>query len=98
MEPTTDIGTFITQRHGVYGGHPCISGTRYPVSQVAIHFNSGRTAEVIAAEYGLELSHVYAAIAYYLANKQILDRELEQTQTENEAALQKALKAAKRTA
>lgn len=58
----------------------CLAGTRYPVMEIAVHYNAGDTPEEIAADYGLDLSHVYAGIAYYLANREAVERDLAEDQ------------------
>ncbi|MEX0784644.1 MAG: DUF433 domain-containing protein [Dehalococcoidia bacterium] len=74
---TVDIGTLITRRPGVYGGRPCLAGTRFPVMQVAVMHNEGVSPEEIMRRFaGLELSWIYAGVAYYLANKAEVDAEL----------------------
>ena len=74
-----DISSLVTQTPGVYGGRPCLAGTRFPILLVAVLHNEGWTAERIAEEYGpLELASVYAGIAYYLANKARIDAEREE--------------------
>jgi uncharacterized protein (DUF433 family) len=51
---------------GVAGGKPRIAGHRITVQNVVIwHEWMGLSADEIAAEYGLTLSEVYAALAYY---------------------------------
>jgi uncharacterized protein (DUF433 family) len=82
-----DIGTLVTQTPGVYGGRPCLAGTRYPIVQIAANYNAGLRAEEIAADYSLPLPHVYAGIAYYLANKAAVDTELAEEIYAYEAAL-----------
>jgi uncharacterized protein (DUF433 family) len=82
-----DIGTLITCTPGVYGGRPCLAGTRYAILEVAVHHNAGESAEEIAASYHLPLSHVYAGIAYYLANKASIDAALEEERRAYDAAL-----------
>jgi uncharacterized protein (DUF433 family) len=77
---TVDIGTLITKTPGVYGGRPCLAGTRYPVREVAVHYNAGVRPEELAGEYNLDLEKVYAAIAYYLANKESIDSDLREAQ------------------
>lgn len=88
-----DISELVTQVPGVYGGRPCLEGTRYPILEIAVHFNAGETAEQIALDYSLSLMHVYAGITYYLANKKAIDDELEQERLEYEAALAEHLAA-----
>ena len=82
-----DIGTLVEATPGVYGGQPCLAGTRFPILQVAAEFNGGRSAEEIVAAYeGLDLPRVHAGIAYYLANKRAVDAELKRRKLEYEAA------------
>jgi uncharacterized protein (DUF433 family) len=77
MSTITDIGTLITQTPGVCGGRPCIAGAGVSVRRVAGWYKMGRTPEEIAAEYGhLTLSQVYAALTYYHANREAVDAEL----------------------
>jgi len=72
-----DIGTLIEATPGVYGGRPCVAGTRFPILQVAANFNAGMTpAEFVEYYDFLDLAHVHAGIAYYLANKAAIDAEL----------------------
>lgn len=73
-----DIGTLIESRPDVYGGRPCLAGTRFPVLQIASDFRRGMSAsEIVDAYEGLDEAHVHAGIAYYLANKDAVDAELE---------------------
>ncbi len=70
-----DIGTLITCTPGVYGGRPCLAGTRFPVLQIVAHAQAGIGPEQLAEELGLDLVKVYAGYAYYFANRQSLDEE-----------------------
>ncbi|MBA4179461.1 MAG: hypothetical protein C0506_02635 [Anaerolinea sp.] len=82
------IDSLLTRTPGVYGGRLCLAGTRYPMTQVAVHYREGMTADEIVAEFeGLSLAAVHAAIAYYLANRAAVDAEIEEdTQLYREAA------------
>ena len=91
-----DIGTLITRTPGVYGGRPCLADTRYPVLELAAHYNAGEPAEQIAGDYHLPLPHVYAGIAYYLANKQAIDAELTEEHDAHDAELSEHLAARSR--
>ena|SRR5687767_13650635 len=69
-----DIGTLIRSLPGVNGGRPCIAGTGTSVQHISVLFNNGMNAAEIAAE----LPHVpsegiYAALAYYVANREAVD-------------------------
>jgi uncharacterized protein (DUF433 family) len=77
MATVTDIGTFITQTPGVRGGRPCVAGTGVSVLRIAGWYKMGRTPEEIADQYGhLSCAQVYAAIAYYHANREEIDAEM----------------------
>lgn len=62
---------------GVVGGRPRIAGRRIAVQHVAVwHERLGRSAEEIAAEHGLSLADIYAALAYYHAHREEIDRAI----------------------
>ena len=75
-----DIGTLITCTPGVYGGRPCLAGTRFPVSMVAACVREGieGLTELFDAFPFLDPPAVHAAVTYYLANKAQFDRELDE--------------------
>jgi len=86
--PPFDIGTLIECTTGVYGGQPCLAGTRFPILQLAAEYNGGMSAEEIAATYeGIDLVRVFAGLAYYLANRAQIDAELDRRHRRNMAAL-----------
>ena len=59
---------------GVAGGKPRIASHRITVQNVVIwHEWMGLSADEIAAEYGLTLSEVYAALAYYYDHRAEMD-------------------------
>ncbi len=77
MTTLTDIGSLITHTPGICGGRPCIAGTGASVRRVAGWYKLGRTPEEIADQYGhLTLAQVYAALAYYHANREAIDADL----------------------
>lgn len=83
-----DIGNLIEATPGVYGGSPCLAGTRFPVLQVAAELKAGRSAdEIVAAYEGLDLPRVHAGLAYYFANQELIDFELESRARENATAI-----------
>lgn len=78
MASTVDIGTLIVETPGICGGRPRIDGSRITVRHVIDLLQSGLSPEVIADEYPqLTLAQVYAAITYYHANQQQLDRDFQ---------------------
>jgi len=65
---------------GVCGGKPRITGHRITVQQIALwHDRLGKSADEIAAEYDLQLSDVYAALAYYFDHREDIDKALEES-------------------
>ena len=75
-EKTLDQHIQITP--GICGGKPRIAGHRITVQQIVIwHDCMGRSADEIATEYDLELSDVYAALAYYFDHREEIDRAIE---------------------
>jgi uncharacterized protein (DUF433 family) len=71
------LSQHIESTPGVCGGKPRIAGHRITVQDVVIwHERMGRSADEIADEYGLTLSQVYAAMAYYYDNRAEVDESI----------------------
>jgi uncharacterized protein (DUF433 family) len=76
MVATTDIGALITR---IPDGdrRPVIAGTRTSVRRIAVMYKQGANAEEIARQKSyLSLAQVYAALAYYHANKDEIEADL----------------------
>ena len=77
--PEKTLDQRIQSRPGVLGGKPCIAGRRIAVEHIAIwHERLGVSADEIAGEYDLELADVYAALAYYFAHREEIDRSIQE--------------------
>ena len=80
--------TYVEHREGGYW----VTGTRVSLDSLVYAFREGQTAESLAQSFPvLTLEQVYGAIAYYLANRDMIDAYLR----EQEAAfteLQKDLR------
>ena len=77
MQTIVDISTLVTQTQGICGGRPRIAGTRTAVQTIAIDFNAGMSPEeIILQRPHLKTEQVYAALAYYYANKALMDLEI----------------------
>jgi uncharacterized protein (DUF433 family) len=62
---------------GIVGGKPRVTGHRIAVQDIVIwHEWQGRSADEIAAEYGLELADIYAALAYYYEHQPQIDQTI----------------------
>jgi uncharacterized protein (DUF433 family) len=62
---------------GVCDGKPYVSGHRITVQDIAIwHERMGLDPDEIATEHGLELSEVYAALAYYDDHRAEIDASM----------------------
>jgi uncharacterized protein (DUF433 family) len=78
MPPTfTEIGTLITRDPALRGGRPILAGTGVSVRTIAIESNRGLSPEEITSDRPpLTLAQVYAALAFYHANKQEIDTDI----------------------
>jgi uncharacterized protein (DUF433 family) len=66
---------YIEQRNGGY----YVSGTRISLDSVVYMFRGGHSPTEIQHDYdGLSLPQVYRAIAFYLENRETVDRNLEE--------------------
>jgi uncharacterized protein (DUF433 family) len=79
MNASVDIGTLIIRTPGLKSGRPHIAGTGVTVQRIAGWFNPGFSAEEIASKLPhLSMKQVYAALAYYFANRQEVENYLRQ--------------------
>jgi uncharacterized protein (DUF433 family) len=84
---TVDIGTLITRSPNVRGGRPRIAGTGVTVQRIVGWYKLGLTPEEIAAEFDhLTLAHIYAALAYYHANREEIEALIEADRREGDRA------------
>ncbi len=80
-----DIGAMITRTPGVKGGTPHLAGTGVTVRTIVRWHQSGLEPEQIALRIGhISLGQVHAALAFYYANKDMMDREMAQEQAESD--------------
>ena len=78
METTVDIGTFIESSPDIRGGRPRVAGTGVTVQRIVGWYKLGLSPEDIPDEIGhLNLAQVYAALAYYHANKDGIEAAIE---------------------
>ena len=77
MNPTIDIGTLIVRSPDIRGGRPRIAGTGVTVRRIVGWYRLGLDAEDIAERLGhVTVGQVYAALAYYHANRGEIDADL----------------------
>jgi uncharacterized protein (DUF433 family) len=77
-----EIGKMIDRTPGIKGGTPHVAGTGVTVRTIVRHYQSGLSPEEIAADYPqLDLAQVYAALAFYHANR----TEMESSMADEEA-------------
>lgn len=77
MVAGVDIGTLIARISELDNGRPVIAGTRTSVRRVAVLYKQGATAEDITRRLShLNLAQVYAALAYYHANRDEIEADL----------------------
>jgi uncharacterized protein (DUF433 family) len=74
---STILDSMLVRTPGVCGGRIRIDGTRITVHRIATLYRQGQTAEDIAQTYThLSLGQIYTALAYYHANRDLIDSEL----------------------
>jgi uncharacterized protein (DUF433 family) len=73
-----DIGSLLTSTPGVQGGQLCIAGTRMRVCTIAAFAMQGMSAEEILEEFpDFGAASIHAALAYYYANRELVEAQLE---------------------
>lgn len=91
----TNIGTLIDTHPGIHGGCPIIAGTGVTVRRIAIWYKQGYSAEEISDEIShLTLAQVYAALAFYHANREEIDADIaaQEAEADRIEALHNAVK------
>jgi uncharacterized protein (DUF433 family) len=82
-----DIGSFIDQREGYRGGRPFIVGTGVTVDAIACRLTVDKMGpQEIAENFNLSLAQVMAALAFYVANRDAIEEDLDLQEQENAAA------------
>ena len=77
MASGVQLDAMFVRTPDVCGGRLRVDGTRVTVLQIAALYKRGESAEEIAQNFPqLNLSQVYAALAYYHANRAEIDQEL----------------------
>ena len=78
---------YVEQRNGTY----FIAGTRVSLDSVVYAFLRGESPEGIAESFpALELEQIFGALAFYMANRAVVDRYLSEGEREFEAMRQQA--------
>lgn len=92
MDTITEIGTLVVRSPEVCGGRPRIAGTGVTVRRIVSWYKLGLSPEEIADEFGhLTLAQVYAALAYYHANREEIEADLAAEEMEAERLEQQHL-------
>ncbi|HZQ11141.1 MAG TPA: DUF433 domain-containing protein [Anaerolineae bacterium] len=87
MITSTDIGTLITRNPNIRGGRPIIAGTGVTVRRIAVYSKMGLSPEEIVDVFGhITLAQVYAALAYYHANRDEIEADLAEEEEAAKAA------------
>lgn len=82
MSTSVDIGALITRSPDVRNNRPCIAGTGVSVRTVVGLYKLGLNPEEISREMPhLTLAQVYAALTYYHANREEIERDIVEEET-----------------
>jgi len=84
MPTATDIGTLVSRSTDQPDrDRPMVAGTRTSVARVVVLYKQGANAEEIARRMShLSLAQVYAALAYYHANRDEIETDLAEEEAE----------------
>jgi uncharacterized protein (DUF433 family) len=102
--PAISEKVHIASRPGVCGGRPCIAGSRIRVQDIYVwHEINRHSAEQIVADFPqLTLADVYAALAYFWDNRDVILADIEaetrlvdEMKLKHPSKLQEILKAGK---
>jgi uncharacterized protein (DUF433 family) len=86
MDSAIDIGTLIVRDPALRGGRPRIAGTGVTVRRVVGWYRLGLNPEEIADRFGhLSLAQVHAALAYYHANREEIEADIQADEAEADA-------------
>jgi uncharacterized protein (DUF433 family) len=81
--PPVDINQLLESRPGVYGGRVCLVRSGLPVLQLAADLRSGMQMDDLKAAYPeIDDASLHAGLAYYFANRELLDAELAEREFE----------------
>lgn len=87
MKTFINIGELITTDS--LNNRPVITGTRTSVRRIAGLYNQGHNAEDIARRLNhLTITQIYAALTYYHANREEIDKDIAAEQTAYEELAQ----------
>jgi uncharacterized protein (DUF433 family) len=82
MNTITDIGTLVVRSPDIREGRPRLAGTGVTVRRIVGWYKLGLSPEEIADEIPhLSLAQVYAALAYYHANRVEIETDLAEEAT-----------------
>lgn len=84
MPTATDIGTLVSRStDSTDYDRPMVAGTRTSVARAVVLYKQGANAEEIARRMShLSLAQVYAALAYYHANRDEIETDLAEEEAE----------------
>ncbi|MCS3628934.1 uncharacterized protein (DUF433 family) [Salinibacter ruber] len=86
MATDVHLGNLIESSPDIRKGRPCIAGTGVTVRRVAQWYRLGHAPEDIADRIGhLSMAQIYAALAYYHANQETIEADLDEEATSAEA-------------
>lgn len=83
-DTSVNISTLIAKSPELFEGRPYIAGTGITVRRIVGWYKLGYDADGIAKELDhLTLAQVYAALAYYHTNKELVEADIAEEEVEN---------------
>lgn len=88
-----EISTLLVRTPNVCGGRLRIDGTRVTVNQIVVWYRQGYNPEEITELYPhLNLAQIYTALAYYHANREETEADLDSEEKEAEILEQRYIR------
>ena len=85
--PQVDIGKLIVSSPHILRGRPRVAGTGVTVHRVVGWYKLGLTPEEIGDRIGhLDMAQVHAALAYYHANRELMEADLADEEADDDEA------------
>ena len=78
-DQATELSSLLVSKPGYRNGWPCLRGSGITVHNVGVRFSQGVTIQKMCEENpDLDPSLFYAAVAYYLANRELVEQQLDE--------------------
>jgi uncharacterized protein (DUF433 family) len=80
-----DLSGFLASDPSVYGGWVTLADRRLPVARIGLmHTREGVSAAELARRWNLSMAQVHAALCYFFANREEIERQVTEYDAESD--------------